>query len=388
MVIWNLFLIISISKQICFQRQPKKFQIHRNLVYISSIMFYSFITAQIFHLLLFTFGNNKSSTLFIIVLSLYYIIYSIGFVSFYIIMVFRLFYVFKDSMYEMTKISIYFHIAILILVAISFVTAITVYELRLYFIFYIFLSIAIFLFAIGFGHLVYSFNYRLFLHILSRRTSHLQHQQQRPALQYTTSIVDTFSVHQMKLYGTIVRHTLLGTITIGMIALFVVVNSLLIFIHLVDSDTAEIMFWWSQCFCLNVITLCIYFGFNFNSERYEKCCKQCDNGCSAICECLANAKMGKELDLVSPNSPMSPPTETISEVPDTEMSCTNDLVGMMQNEIEQNVKKVTEFSDGGVVFYENSLDPNNGDCFRQTSNVTDLNSVDLATLSADVRYLE
>ena len=321
--LWNIILIASIIRKLyCLPTSKNDPVINKGVKYASLTMFYALIIAHTSHILLFTFGSDRDNILFYVIVAIFYLAFAFAFFAYYIFMVVRLYHVFQNSIYAMTKKAIYFHVCILVCCCFIYGIAIIFYEvLEDFTTYYICLSLCTILFASGFSQLVYSFNSNLFALVLSKRrlmihfpsptlnsmatnkmsitmakSSSIEETTENQSPQLTSigntdgtlSITDTFTERQLVLLRTIIKHTVLGAIMILMIILFIMINILSL---IIGGKSGEVLFWWGQVVSTCTVTTCVFMGFRVNHWFYTSFCTFCDRKCSNFCEYCANQQV-------------------------------------------------------------------------------------------------
>ncbi len=213
---------------------------------------------------------------------LLYILHIVGWISIfgasiltYLFLLFRVYFTFKESMYEIKKCTIYLHstnIASMSLLLVSFLGTYTEW-----FDFILF-SLWLTSLSIGYTHLLYLFNHNLFLLVLSQRQTIINDEKNIELNQ-----------RQINLLCTIRKHTILG--------FFMVLSSLTYLaangpsINSLDKINSApwikdgVMYLVASInfISLNTSPFLVYLGFNMNRKLYSKLCSFCDKKCKNIC---------------------------------------------------------------------------------------------------------
>lgn len=186
----------------------------------------------------------------------------------YSFLLFRIYYTFKQSIYEMQRFIIYLHTINIALIFLSLIlTIFSGYALLLW----------IILLTIGYIHLLYLFNDNLFVLMLSQKDTMLN--------EYKTS---ELSERQINILSTIRKHTILGVFIVVSNLLLIGVYLLLFVIPMMTlTDTMTYVVLCIVNFIayifITVAPLCIYLGFQKNQKLYLKICGVCDGKCKDLC---------------------------------------------------------------------------------------------------------
>jgi len=351
-VVWNVPLIISILRQLYCSplRDSLLRSIKPGIKYSSCFMFCGLITSHCAHLallLLFDPYSDRQNLSFIATSTIFYIGFAIAFLAIYTFMVYRLYYVFKRSMYRLSRCAVRLHAAVVISSCVVFLSSAVIYELaREVVLFYTALGLSVIWMAIGFAHLVWTFNSNL-LHLVvsQRRSFHHGHipqstptsqlplphnhsgivESQSHSLPSTVpptssggtgsrrntigssvrnlfssnsrrgSVIASFNGRQRMLLQTIIKHTVLGGQMMGAIVVFVAVTVAVTQIG--DDDLGEVLFWWAQALCTCVVTTSVYLSYRMNHGYYEAVCSVCDKRCGVICEWCANRRSEADVEM-------------------------------------------------------------------------------------------
>ena len=190
--------------------------------------------------------------------------------SVYTMLLLRLYYTFRDSIYRVKSHEFFIHaiiivITLAIMISLPFLSAVAMnYCVALW----------IILLTMGYVHLLYEFNHNLFLLILSRRKSAVPN---IPAVRKESGESVELDIRQLDLLSTMRKHSILGCFMVLTNLSFVMTLAFGTFIYsTVESDVAFLVF--LHTFIASG-PLCIYLGFKQNADLYEKCCNLCDRKC-------------------------------------------------------------------------------------------------------------
>eukprot|EP01084_Bolivina_argentea_P181254 313063_1 len=181
--------------------------------------------------------------------------YTLSWSSFYTFMLLRIKYTFMDSVYAMSNTILYIHLIIAIFA--PTVILIAIFSLKAFVICsIIFISITV----IGSIHLIYKFNYNLWLLILSQNDS-------------DNTAKDQLNSAQTSMIKTVVKHSILGAMILISLSLcaFTVTFGPLIEMFALRVFTVYI----GALFIMNC-GLALYLGFTVNNGVYLKLCSTCD----------------------------------------------------------------------------------------------------------------
>ena len=269
--------------------------------------------------------SNQKSDAWIPFWILYYSFAGIAIISVYIFLIARLYETFLGTVYQIKRCTIYIHLIIASLAFLSMISVSIVGQFEDSGYSYINLIVAILLFCMGLGHLMYVFNHSLFLQVLSDRLERRKFRSHRSQSQSATKKVvvmakldDTkentitpeavspsnnnpthekeYSVElhhlQLELLGTVRKHTLLSIMIVVSFGIATVTPWLYIFC---DTESCYGSFWslWYplHAIFINISGLCIYLGFTVNKTIYQRLCIICDSQCESLCKKLTKKRL-------------------------------------------------------------------------------------------------
>jgi len=167
-LVWIIPQILVIMYQMFYSSRSTR--IRRQVKITSCAVFYGLIIAHSAHLFLLEWNQRDPGSIpFKIALAIFYAGYGVVMLAYYMFMVYRLYFVFKKSIYSMDRRTVQYHLTLLCVATLFMVLSYIAYEWKRYNAFYILIALCAGCFAIGYTHLVYTFNQRLFLLVLSQR---------------------------------------------------------------------------------------------------------------------------------------------------------------------------------------------------------------------------
>lgn len=200
----------------------------------------------------------------------------------YILLIYRLYQTFEQSIYEIKRYIIYIHGFIILMTLIPICFALIYNSLLLYMVFYVVLILA-------FIHLIYAFNHRLYLLALNQRMT---------IIEAKLSLTE----RQIFLLTSMRKHTILGCVKIFLI--LAMISNLAVAYNCIQRERKNLanddninqfskQFWlvniihlWIGAICIDGTSFCVYLGFTVNQDLYRCLCKLCDNKCNQTCiEC-------------------------------------------------------------------------------------------------------
>eukprot|EP01084_Bolivina_argentea_P111463 198847_1 len=203
---------------------------------------------------------------------LQYLMFAIGWILFYLFMVRKLYFTFKDSMYKMSKKHICAHVFITITIPIWY-SSITILNqiftgaIELY----LWLSaLGLIIIFVALLLLIISFNRNLFLCYVNHTGLNSQ----------KTSILSV-----------ITKQTLLGSINISVGVFFIFAICILNFLSKEPKDLSWILYEWFLGSLIIINLLCVYFGFKMNENEYHKICGCCHSKLMIFCRNVANREI-------------------------------------------------------------------------------------------------
>ena len=238
--------------------------------------------------------------------SAYLLFNAFGFIATYFFLVCRLYATFKGSIYSINTTTISIHIGIGILtVFIGLMSFVLVMVNVNRFIINLLFAACGLLPICTLIQLIYAFNHRLFQIVY----------QQRQILA-TKKLPET----QIKLMGTVRRHTIIGVIIILLSFLLLVIYFIAILVtngeyaivsSYPNAEAYRLIFDVFNVLAFSLGALAIYLGFTVNHKLYAKLCSACDRKCGCLCEQLVQSKAG-EHTAESPVPNQSPSMSAIS----------------------------------------------------------------------------
>eukprot|EP01084_Bolivina_argentea_P274149 467214_1 len=212
-----------------------------------------------------------------------YISWAIGWVSIYAFMALRLYYTFKDSMYRMSCFSIIFHCIIIIIIPIWYLGLVLEDHMKGSVELYLIIAAVGFpVIFVGLSTLIYQFNRKLFLLILSQKQSVVTEEDIQPLL----------TDRQLSTLSTMTKHALLGSITLTFCVMFIVIIPCVGVLNL-KQQIVWIIYEWFLSLVVIVNVICVYFGFSINRKEYDICCYKCHWFCRNRCESCAERHLMK-----------------------------------------------------------------------------------------------
>lgn len=256
--------------------------------------------------------------------------FAVSRISFYLFMVFRVHYVFRNTSLALSKHALIIH-AIIILISPIWIIVMVILQSYEYQTLYQNTSILlIVIMMIGSIHLLYFFNRSLFKMLKAENVRETSMHSTASQSQTNTASDTGITVSREKkrnkaLLDTIVKHNLLTSITILMFLIFVIMFGLLSF-GLEWNDTQKYLLWWIQCLSINIATFCIFLGFNINNFWYDVICGKCNDCCSSV------FKLGDEQNLALYMKDDTHDTKQMSSVKESE--ATFDDTNQEENDID------------------------------------------------------
>eukprot|EP01084_Bolivina_argentea_P276904 472586_1 len=279
-------LILLLYKLFCVAGNIDMIQ-YTIIPYVAIIQFISFIFSYICWIIQLTvFEKDENTVMYYFVSAVMYLNWTLGWVLIYIFMVTRLYYTYKESIYKMSKYSLVFHTIIMIIIPVWYI-ALTIIdhtgdngnnEFNQYF------SAVVIGFPIifvGLVRLIYQFNRKLYLLILSQKQTIVTEEDIQEM---------ELSPRQVSTLSTMTKHVLLGSIILTFFALFLSIIPIITFIDM-RLEIAYILYEWFLALLVVVNTICVYLGFSINKKEYDVCCDLCHWKCRKLCENCAQKNL-------------------------------------------------------------------------------------------------
>jgi len=216
--------------------------------------------------------------------------------SLYLFLIFRIFSVFKHSVFAVRPFVLRIHIAIWSTTAVA---ALSVYFFLLFGAHHetmgTLLTSLVPLMVGAWGHLLWSFNHKLFQLVLLQRRTVID----------SGNTVHQLTEQQLRILRTVRKQSLLGTIIILCGAAFgmgaVAGSAVLGEKYLILSDLKNpknhivaVAFNLLAVVALSGCAVALYLGFAVNLSLYSWCCKYCDGRCQVLCDRTATSKINAQ----------------------------------------------------------------------------------------------
>ena len=270
-------LFILLLKLFCFRNNEQQVRVQCWRKCIIVILFISSIAFNISALLM-ALNDLNMPTYTILVAMFRGTLYGDTYLV-YILLISRVYYTFHGTMYQVKKCTLVSHMIIFLIVLGLNITFLVSTATVLTWVYYAWCI----LMMIGYGHLLYLFNYNLFQLVLSQRqTVVMEENNDTPKV--------SLNGRQLNLLSTIRKHTLLGT--------FMVFSNFLIFsFYILQISVASVIFIYcnqaSMFIFVATSPICIYLGFMQSRKSYQRCCYLCDKKCRTVCHGLAMRRMNQ-----------------------------------------------------------------------------------------------
>ena len=299
-IILNITILFIVSLvfgstcyKFCKQRRANSGTILKPIQVTALIVMLSFLLSYMFWLV--TIFNENDNIIFEMIENLSF---SMGWFALYIFMFYRLYHTFKDSVYEMSKIHIYFHVIVSIFIPIWY------YVMHLAKIFdrlqsfLLLAAVGCVLLLIGLLLLIITFNKNLFNAILLKdivnvENSNIARIESDDDDDDMDNIDDVSSISydryddddndedetedENALLTVITKQTLLGSIMTISMMLFVLIIVMLIMTKTERNNTEWIVHEWFLGIVVIINCLCIFFGFKMNEKEYNILFQKCHN---------------------------------------------------------------------------------------------------------------
>eukprot|EP01084_Bolivina_argentea_P251832 422526_1 len=280
-ILHGTLFILTIYKINCC-RTSHQIKIAKSILIVVLLLFGSFLIANLAGFILYVMfdeqNSNNSSVLYMIVYSLWGLFNVIGFVSSYSFLVIRLYYTYQNSIYKMTKKSIYLHSFIAILMMITVPIIMYSFYISHVAFFIITGSGSIFMFF-GLFALIYSFNKNLFFLVLKEKRN------------VVNNVNIQLSENQISMLKTVTKQTLLGSILLGGILFLLFSSLILVAIVGNNINVLLVIFPWFLLITVYATMPSIYLGLTMNEKEYFFCCGRCHYCCKGLCESFAEGRL-------------------------------------------------------------------------------------------------
>eukprot|EP01084_Bolivina_argentea_P077965 141467_1 len=258
-----------------FYMRQSNIQILKPIQYTALIAMFSFICSY-FSWLISIYNSHKIFSV------IEYLTFAIGWLCLYLFMFYKLYHTFKDSVYKMSKTHICFHVIVAIFIPIWYCILFANKRMNTEIHVYLFLSaVGSILTLIGLLLLIISFNKNLFdvislQDVIKSRNNNIGGMfESDNEDEYQSELVDTNNISS--LLSVITKQTLLGSIMIIDMIIFVMLILILIMAKSDRNDIEWIMYEWCLGLVIIINCLCVFLGFKINEKQYVLLFKQCHN---------------------------------------------------------------------------------------------------------------
>lgn len=324
-----IFIGILIFLTICKFSKSDGLKIMKKIriIAISQMIAYflSYLFWMICIIILYNDNDNHLRFQYIFFSVLQYLFWIIGWVLFYISLIFKLYITFNQSHYKMSKKYIYFHTFIVCFIPIWYSIITISDELNIFnskkFYFILSASGTILIFF-GMLSLMISFNRNLFVIISAQRMSIVLSSNiitddtqsdnsdgyRRSDFYFSDNDDDnnddniSLNDRQIRMLDVVTKQTLLGSVMLfGGLVYLIMILSISISDH--DKTTKKwIIYEWVLGVFININLFCIYFGWKTNQKEYKLFCGKCHSILILFCESLVRKNMvRKEKSSLSDN---------------------------------------------------------------------------------------
>ena len=233
----------------------------------------------------------------------------IGIICSYLFLVYRFYYTFLGSTFEMKKRSAYCHAFVVISIPTYVVVSLYCYYVQRFTMLMMSLIYGLGLTCIAYSSLIYGFNRNLFKLVLKQRqeTSSSVNQnsnRNRPSLE-SQKESSSLNTHQLFMIKQMTKQTLLGSLRVFCILILVLICIVLYTTTLPDVDLGTdidemeeqrrlrvtIIFSWLATVTIIAGVICVYLGFVFNAKTYHCVCGKCHVKCQRFCENMAEKRI-------------------------------------------------------------------------------------------------
>lgn len=224
----------------------------------------------------------------------------------YIILLSRVYYSFKGSVHEVRKCVLYLHgFNLIIMIILNVCRQILLYTERISYDTFLLTGIAWkSLILVGYTHLLYMFNYKLFLLVLSKRKTITMSNNQME-----------LSGHQLNILTIIRKHTILGSFMMFSGILTIVIT---ILVNFATTESQAFLFRNLLGICILIFVdtspVCLFLGFQHNRDLYRRLCSCCDRKCKNKCDTMAEKRLNKQYNYKQMNDTQSLTLSAIEDV--------------------------------------------------------------------------